>query len=54
MNKIQKVTVFAMAVVAALMFAGQIAMNSDNSAYAFIRFHGGFHHGFHGGFHRFH
>jgi len=35
------------------MFAGQMIISSDNSAYAFVRFHG---HGFHGGFggHGFH
>ncbi len=37
-------------VLTVVMFAGQITISSNNSAFAFIRFHGGeFHHGFHGG-----
>jgi hypothetical protein len=61
MNKTQKITVFAMAVLAAVMFAGTLAMNSSvNSAFAdhfghqyFFGHHHFFHH-FHGGFHHFH
>ncbi len=54
--KKQSSIILVSTVLAIVMFAGQIIISSDNSAYAFVRFHGGFHggfhgHGFHGGFH---
>ena len=54
--KKQSFIILVSTVLAIVMFAGQMIISSDNSAYAFVRFHGGFHggfhgHGFHGGFH---
>ena len=48
MNKTQKITVIAIAVVAAVMFVTPIALGSDSQqASAF----GWWHHGWHGGWH---
>ena len=51
--KKQSSIILVSTVLAIVMFAGQMIISSDNSAYAFVRFHG---HGFHGGFggHGFH
>jgi len=51
MNKTQKITVFAMAVFAAVMIAGPIALNFVDSAHAIVVVHKGHHH--HGHFRTF-
>ncbi len=56
MNKIQKITIVTMAVFAALMFAGPIAMNlgSDSAFAAHFHGHHHHHHGHHHGHHHHH